>query len=693
MKKNLFIVLLIFFSSSLTAQWVPCNGPWTGSVNCFTNIGTSVYAGTEGNGIYISSNNGSKWSPSSVVGLSNHNVKCFLWSGTNLYAGTEGGVFLSTNNGVSWFGVNSGLYNQNVNSLVLVGSNIFAGTTGGVFITSDNGASWYYSSYGLTDQNVNSMIVLGNGIFAGTTQGVFKSIDNGNSWSSANFGLINQNVNILFINGNTIWAGTSYSSGAESIYKSTDYGSSWFSSGLSNLSVYSFALFSSNIYAGTNSGIYRTSDNGASWSSELGDTKMQIKSFYVSGSNLIAGTPEAIFLTTNGGTVWDAVGYNRVYVWSLDASGPNFWATGYQHYVYLSTNNGDSWIPRINDLYPAFRYPEITSSGGNTYVTFINNNLTRTGVYKTTNDGLNWQEIVNLSNRDIISIAAATDTMIFLGFYYKNGEYGIYRLSSLYYPWGLYNEGVWDIAIKDTNVFAATTNGIYRSTNGGFNWVNTGISGSKLAVYGESVYSVATDYSSGRGIYRTTDNGASWYSIGLNDKPIMGLAVYENKVIAGVYGEGFYITTDDGTNWYPRNEGLDSIPDNISDIVIKNGVVFSSFDAASIWKRNLSDITEIKENPVEIPTIFSLSQNYPNPFNPTTTIKYSVPKIINNQSSIVNLKIYDILGREIATLVNEEKTPGMYEVEFNAKSLSSGIYFYKLAVGSFTATKKLILLK
>jgi photosystem II stability/assembly factor-like uncharacterized protein len=686
MKKNIFIVVFLFFTNLLNAQWVPGNGPWSGSVNCFTNIGTSVYAGTEGNGIYISSNNGSKWSPSSVVGLSNYNVKCFLWSGTNLYAGTEGGVFLSTNNGVSWFGVNSGLYNSNVNSLVLVGSNIFAGTTGGVFITSDNGASWYNSSYGLTDQNVNSIIVLGNGIFAGTNQGIFKSIDNGNSWSSANFGLINQYVNTLFINDNTIWAGTSYSPGAESVYKSTDYGSSWFSSGLSNLSIFSFALFSSNIYAGTGSGIYRTSDKGAAWSSELGNTKMQIKSFYVSGSNLIAGTPEAIFLSTNGGTVWDAVGYNRVYVWSLDASGPNLWATGYQHYVYLSTNNGDSWIPRINDLYPAFRYPEITSSGGNTYVTFINNNLTRTGVYKTTNDGLNWQEIVNWPNRHITSIAAGLDTMIFLGLYHKNGEYGITCFSSQfqYYSEGLYDEGVWDIAIKDTNVFAATLNGIYRSTNSGFSWVNTGIPANKLAVYGESVYAV----NSGGGIYRTTDNGDNWYSIGLNDKYIQGLAVYENKVIAGVYGEGFYITTDDGTNWYPRNEGLDSIPDNITDIVIKNGVVFSSFDDASIWKRSLSDITEIKENSVEIPTIFSLSQNYPNPFNPKTVISWQLPI-----SSHVSLKVYDVIGNEVAVLVNEFKSTGTYKVEFDGSRLASGVYFYRLQAGNFNSVKKLVLMK
>ena len=94
-----------------------------------------------------------------------------------------------------------------------------------------------------------------------------------------------------------------------------------------------------------------------------------------------------------------------------------------------------------------------------------------------------------------------------------------------------------------------------------------------------------------------------------------------------------------------------------------------------------------------MPNEFSLSQNYPNPFNPSTTIKYSIPKIINNQSSIINIKVYDILGNVVATLVNENKAAGNYEVKYDASNLSSGIYFYKLQSGSFVQTKKFILIK
>ena len=99
-------------------------------------------------------------------------------------------------------------------------------------------------------------------------------------------------------------------------------------------------------------------------------------------------------------------------------------------------------------------------------------------------------------------------------------------------------------------------------------------------------------------------------------------------------------------------------------------------------------VTDVKETIPTIPTKFSLSQNYPNPFNPVTTIKYAI-----SSEELVQLKVYDILGSEIATLVNQEQNAGSYNVDFNASHLASGIYFYRLQAGSFIGTKKMILLK
>jgi hypothetical protein len=107
-------------------------------------------------------------------------------------------------------------------------------------------------------------------------------------------------------------------------------------------------------------------------------------------------------------------------------------------------------------------------------------------------------------------------------------------------------------------------------------------------------------------------------------------------------------------------------------------------------------LTDISENKNELPSGFNLSQNYPNPFNPSTTIKYTIPSVTlrHAQSDMkVSLKVFDPLGNEIATLLNEEKSAGEHEVEFDASNLPSGIYFYKLQAGSYLETRKMVLLK
>ncbi|MBU0474984.1 MAG: exo-alpha-sialidase [Bacteroidetes bacterium] len=102
----------------------------------------------------------------------------------------------------------------------------------------------------------------------------------------------------------------------------------------------------------------------------------------------------------------------------------------------------------------------------------------------------------------------------------------------------------------------------------------------------------------------------------------------------------------------------------------------------------------VKEKPQnQLPTEYSLSQNYPNPFNPSTTIKYSIPKDVRGEKQEVRLMVYDILGREVATLVNKNQKAGIYEVQFDASNLTSGVYFYKLQSGSFMESKKMVLLK
>ena len=124
----------------------------------------------------------------------------------------------------------------------------------------------------------------------------------------------------------------------------------------------------------------------------------------------------------------------------------------------------------------------------------------------------------------------------------------------------------------------------------------------------------------------------------------------------------------------------------------KNGNIWlghHSLDGISVFREGGVILTDVKESKLKIlPESFTLYQNYPNPFNPTTVISYQLPS-----NNFVILKVYDILGREVATLVNEEKPAGTYEFEFNGSNLSSGVYFYCIQTISFSDTKKFILLK
>jgi hypothetical protein len=132
-------------------------------------------------------------------------------------------------------------------------------------------------------------------------------------------------------------------------------------------------------------------------------------------------------------------------------------------------------------------------------------------------------------------------------------------------------------------------------------------------------------------------------------------------------------------------------------VVVGSGIILKTTDGGNTWiqKQVITDLAQDKSKDI---TSYILVQNYPNPFNPTTKIKYQIPEI-----SFVTIKVYDVLGNEIKTLVNEEKSAGEYNVEFRIDNLelSSGIYFYQLRAGdpstgsgqSFVETKKMVLIK
>jgi len=154
--------------------------------------------------------------------------------------------------------------------------------------------------------------------------------------------------------------------------------------------------------------------------------------------------------------------------------------------------------------------------------------------------------------------------------------------------------------------------------------------------------------------------------------------------------QGIYVTTDLGNNWIDITANISSIAANhIRKILIDGEYIYVRTSLGNVYKRKLSDVvTALDELSESVPTRFSLGQNYPNPFNPSTTISFSIPN-----SEFVSLKVYDVLGKEVTTLVNGHKTAGIYSVQFTTDNLSSGIYFYTFKAGNFSETKKMILMK
>ena len=186
--------------------------------------------------------------------------------------------------------------------------------------------------------------------------------------------------------------------------------------------------------------------------------------------------------------------------------------------------------------------------------------------------------------------------------------------------------------------------------------------------------------------YKTTDGGENWIKYIVNT--YVGNSCWfinqNDGWMCGANGT-IYKTSNAGASWNlqsPRTPNLNYIVFNGN-----TGLAFGDFGA--ILKTSNGGISFINDNSnyKQIPE-YNIYQNYPNPFNPVTTISYSI-----NKSTRITIKVYDLLGRQITTLVNEIKSPGLYSVYFNGEHLPSGIYFYKLEAGHLSQIKKMILLK
>jgi ligand-binding sensor domain-containing protein len=281
-------------------------------------------------------------------------------------------------------------------------------------------------------------------------------------------------------------------------------------------------------------------------------------------------------------------------------------------------------------------------------------------------DGTNWSVYNNsnsgLPDNDVGSLAIDGSGNKWIGTYgglakFDGTNWTVYNTSNS----GLPNNAVTNIAIDGSgNKWIGTVGSIFWTDDSGL----AKFDGTNWTVYNNSNSGLPSDYVISLAI---DGSGNKW--IGTWD----GLVKF------------------DGSNWTVYKESNSGLPSNFIrciEIDKSGNKWISTADGLAVY--NEGGVVPVEENQIReiVPNEYLLSQNYPNPFNPTTTIKYSIPKL-----SFVTIKIYDVLGSEVATLVNEEKPFGTYELNWNAANLPSGVYFYRTQAGNFIDTKKMIFLK
>ena len=710
---TVFLLVTLFSSSTIQAQWVQIKGPYGGYVNSFAIAGTKLFAGTE-HGVFLSNDNGKSWSAANT-GMEGASISSLVLSGTHLLAGAQNmpEVYLSTDEGTTWNMINVGNSSGFILSLIVSGTNIFAGTAyNGVYLSTDNGTEWTAANSGIENTEVTCLAAYGNYLFAGTDgNGIYRSSDNGMSWNSIDLGVANVWALSLAVSDTRLFIGTM----SNGMFFSADSGKSWSKVNINfdPSFVSSIAVSGTDIFAGTNNGLFISTNDGTNWNqSNTGLTNSQIQSLFVFSNsegmtNLLAGTGGGgVFRSTNYGTNWSyasngllTVGINTFAVSdSTIYAGTNFGG------IFLSTDNGENWTP-INSGLEVSGKNISGGAWGNCYINTIGVSgkylfagTWGGGVFLSTNNGESWNKADSgLTNYDINAFAFNNEG-IFAG-----TSKGLFLSTNNGSNWNMVDLGIGDnpsvlsLAVFDKNLFVGTNKfgndmgGVYHSTDDGKTWPthnNTGPYQSvcNLVVSGNNILA-GTYYD---GVFISSDNGLNWtpVDIGLTSKSINALYSYNYKLLVGTYnGNNIFLSTNNASNWYEFNAGL------TDDIYIYAFESFGNYIFAGtsqgIWKRPVSEmITSVKKNKNMSPRVFSLSQNYPNPFNPTTTITYQTPK-----SGFVSLKVYDMLGREVETLVNEEKVAGSYGVRFDGENLPSGIYFYKLQAGSYISVKKMILLK
>ncbi|MGE5805756.1 MAG: T9SS type A sorting domain-containing protein [Ignavibacteria bacterium] len=557
---------------------------------------------------------------------------------------------------------------------------------------------------GIAMEVLNNIIYLSIDLY-GYDAHVFKLNDHDDHWESCSNGLPHEPV-ISFESGDNILIGKSHH-GFISLLKSN--GTSWEQLALPpTIQATCMAIGSFNeIYVGTQSnGIISSADSGKSWNYKNdGLTVGYIDGISVNNNFVFANTSgNTFFFSKNFGNEWKITSChtNRFAQTLTFKDGILFVKT--PNCIFRSLNDGESWEPAMLGL-PGYYYPpeefywikDITSDSTGFFALVPGPANNETTFYISTDNGQNWNLTSNIDrNRKIIK--KTKNTLLAAGNAYgidystDNGRTWIQLMDSIISKLNI------DRIFEAYGFLFAVSNWplgrLFRSYDQGITWEEVGFPLAYILwdIIGINEYLFAA---TSNNIWKSNDLGKNWEpaSTGSPGRNIMDLIVKGDTLIAAT-DSGIGLSTDFGAHWYkldidlPANSFIEALAANDKYLFIGLNV----FDTipCSIWRLPVSEliVSVDDRNNLEYPEKLKLGQNYPNPFNPSTTIIYEIAS-----AGLVSIKIYDILGREIETLVNEKKTPGRYKAEFDGSKLASGIYFYRITATDFSETKKMIMIK
>jgi photosystem II stability/assembly factor-like uncharacterized protein len=447
-----------------------------------------------------------------------------------------------------------------------------------------------------------------------------------------------------------------------------------------------------------NRGIFKSTDGGETWTNMFSTGASNYLNIACDSLNnvYVANVSNGLVISTDGGQ-----NFINIPSTTFGGNSVNSVACGKNGHIFVGATNGGVW--RSTDF----------------GATFTNTALL----------GITIVEIaVDKFNADIIYAGASSSSVS--GFFISTDGGVTFGTSTNPVK-------VWEILQTSANfLYTAVTSSPYpfdRSTDGGLTW--TTMSNQSAAKRGATLDLIEDIYISGNGgVFKSTDGGATFVNHNLTfssnkiltyDYKIMacatgstngGVWIYTDSLLIPVELSGFTAVANEGNvelNWTTATELNNSgfeLQRSVNDEGFEKIAFIPGFGtttepkAYSYSDENIFGSLKyrlkqfdfngdyeyskiIKVNSL-IDLLFELQQNYPNPFNPSTKIKYSVP-----QSSTVIIRVYDILGNEIETLVNEKKPVGSYEINWSSENLPSGIYFYRLQAGNFIETKKMLLLK